>query len=341
MAKKHSRKSGKMQTSTLDTMPMSPPRGGRTVPTDFIPYDGIKEEEIEALKLVFRLDGSNPYKDDPFNIKPFMPMTRYEEADHQSHLVILHDEELEVDQKYIAIENLIKQMFSTQHAWTPPTWTPRSRYHYAQPLHTILHQTEPQYKRRGKAPRIVESPPQIQLLKDLAEETELDSSDTGSAWTVKQAKQRAKRARERDGRNTSRSKAKQRLANSKSPQKLPKEVQDISSLFDSEAEESEVEKEDELDDDTVKEEMDDTKEEMDATIDRLEQQEEVYLREQEETKSEVLNDSNHTPSVLGTDSNNDSSRLGSRSSIDLEDMIDKRMEEMMNRKMEVRYREWK
>ena len=197
MAKKHSRKSGKMQTSTLDTMPMSPPRGGRTVPTDFIPYDGIKEEEIEALKLVFRLDGSNPYKDDPFNIKPFMPMTRYEEADHQSHLVILHDEELDVDQKYIAIENLIKQMFSTQHAWTPPTWTPRSRYHYAQPLHTILHQTEPQYKRRGKAPRIVESPPQIQLLKDLAEETELDSSDTGSAWTVKQAKQRAKRARER------------------------------------------------------------------------------------------------------------------------------------------------
>ena len=53
MAKKNSRKSGKMQTSTLDTMPMSPPRGGRTIPTDFIPYDGIKEEEIEALKLVF------------------------------------------------------------------------------------------------------------------------------------------------------------------------------------------------------------------------------------------------------------------------------------------------
>jgi hypothetical protein len=116
MAKKNSRKSGKMQTSTLDTMPMSSPRGGRTIPTDFIPYDGIKEEEIEALKLVFPLDESNPYKDDPYNIKPFMPMTRYEESDHHAHLVTLHDEEMDVDQKYIAIENLIKQMFSTQHA---------------------------------------------------------------------------------------------------------------------------------------------------------------------------------------------------------------------------------
>ena len=55
MAKKKSRKSGKMQTSTLDTMPMSPPRGGRAIPKGFIPYEGIREEEIEELKLVFPL----------------------------------------------------------------------------------------------------------------------------------------------------------------------------------------------------------------------------------------------------------------------------------------------
>ena len=70
------KKASRIQKSTLDTMPMTPPReGGRTVPTGFILHDGTKEEEIEALKLVFQLDGSNPYKDDAYNIKQFMPMT--------------------------------------------------------------------------------------------------------------------------------------------------------------------------------------------------------------------------------------------------------------------------
>ena len=63
MTKKNSRKqSSRMQKSTLDTIPMSPLRGGRKVPPGFIPYNGIKQEEIKALKLVFWLDGSNPYK---------------------------------------------------------------------------------------------------------------------------------------------------------------------------------------------------------------------------------------------------------------------------------------
>jgi hypothetical protein len=45
------RVSKKIQTSTLRTMPMTPPKeGGRMVPREFIPYDGTKEEEIEALK---------------------------------------------------------------------------------------------------------------------------------------------------------------------------------------------------------------------------------------------------------------------------------------------------
>jgi hypothetical protein len=46
-------KSIRTQKSTLDTIPITPPRlGGRTVPRGFIPYDGTKEEEIKALKLV-------------------------------------------------------------------------------------------------------------------------------------------------------------------------------------------------------------------------------------------------------------------------------------------------
>jgi hypothetical protein len=51
------RVSKKIQTSTLGTMSLTPPReGGRRVPRGFIPYDGTKEEEIEALKLAFRID---------------------------------------------------------------------------------------------------------------------------------------------------------------------------------------------------------------------------------------------------------------------------------------------
>ena len=48
------KKTSRTQKSTLDTMPMTPPRaggvaGGRTVPAGFILYDATKEEEINAL----------------------------------------------------------------------------------------------------------------------------------------------------------------------------------------------------------------------------------------------------------------------------------------------------
>ena len=127
----------------------------RTMP--IIPYDGTKEEEIEALKRVFRLDGScyrsNLYKDDPYNIQRFMPMTRYDASDHHAYLTTLHDDDLDVENKYVAIQDLIKQMFSKQHAWIPPTWASGSRYRYSKPLHTFLHQSEPP----------IESPPKMKL----------------------------------------------------------------------------------------------------------------------------------------------------------------------------------
>jgi hypothetical protein len=41
----------KVQASTLKTMPLSPPAGGRRVPKGFNPYNGTKEEEIETLKM--------------------------------------------------------------------------------------------------------------------------------------------------------------------------------------------------------------------------------------------------------------------------------------------------
>ena len=41
---------------------MTPPKeGGRRLPRGFIPYNGTQEEEIEVLKMVFRLDGSTTH----------------------------------------------------------------------------------------------------------------------------------------------------------------------------------------------------------------------------------------------------------------------------------------
>ena len=72
-----------------------------------------------------------------------MPMTRYDAFDHHVYLTILHDDDMDVENKYVAIQDLIKQMFSKQHAWIPPTWASGSRYRYSKPLHTFLHQSEP------------------------------------------------------------------------------------------------------------------------------------------------------------------------------------------------------
>jgi hypothetical protein len=134
------KKVNKKQTSTLDTMPMSPPReGGRRVPRGFIPYDGTKEEEIAALKLVFRIDGSNPYKDDAYNINRFKPMTRYDKADYNAYLLTLHSA-MDTAEKYVAIEDLMKNMFSTHHMCMPGEET--DRYTYSRALQGYLHLSE-------------------------------------------------------------------------------------------------------------------------------------------------------------------------------------------------------
>ena len=218
----------------------SPPRGDRKMPPGFIPYDGIKEEEIEALKLVFRLDGSNPYKDDPYNvkrfmpnnikgfmpykddpysIKGFMPMTRYYESDFRAYLTTLHDDNMEVEDKYVAIQDLIKQMFHTQHAWIPPTWASGSRYRYSKSLHTYLHQSEPPSatrRRTGIQTYPIESPKKMKPLKEDEEsEEEFDFIEAEEGWKMNTAK----RARERDQRMTARQMTKQQLTTS--PQKQP------------------------------------------------------------------------------------------------------------------------
>jgi hypothetical protein len=108
----------KIQTSTLNTMPMSPPTGGRRVPRGFNPYNGTKEEEIETLKLVFRLDGSNPYKDDAYNINgfhKFKPTWRHNETQYHTYLATLYDDEMEVMDCYVAINDMMQHMINPKH----------------------------------------------------------------------------------------------------------------------------------------------------------------------------------------------------------------------------------
>ena len=74
-------------------MTMSPPTDGRQVPRGFNPYNGTQEEEIEALKLVFWLDGSSPYRDNVFNIiefHEFKPVGKYDETDYHTYIATLY-----------------------------------------------------------------------------------------------------------------------------------------------------------------------------------------------------------------------------------------------------------
>jgi hypothetical protein len=230
------RVSKNIQTSTLKTMPMTPPKeGGRMVPREFIPYDGTKEEEVEALKLVFWIDGSNPYKDDAYNINRFKPLLRYEELDYQTYVLNLHSE-MEVLNKYIAIQDLMKHMFSTSHVWVPPAKNESAdQYMYSHPLHEYLCRWEtPEATRRRTGN---ETPPRsIKGSEGQEEEFDFseDKEDTESEdWKT------IKRIKDRERRMTTREKRKQQLTKV-IPTKSRKQ-EEMSRLFESEDEELEAE----------------------------------------------------------------------------------------------------
>jgi len=296
----------KTQKSTLDTMPITPPRvGGRTVPRGFIPYDGTKEEETEALKLVFRLDGSNPYKDNAYNITQFKPMSRYEEADYHTYLITLHSD-MEVVNKYVAIKDLIQHMLSMQHAWVPPARdTIGSRYMYSTTLHDYLHKSETLLARTRRTG--IETPPRtiLQYINstERKEEDEMQEEPKQNVWLSKTVK----RARDRDKRMTAREKVKLRLTkpSTSTPPPTKEKEKSIFELEDDEEEDTVVVEapiEAAVEDELIE----------DEALSRLQRQEQEYLQEQEETKSEVLQESN-TGSTM-------------------EEM----MEEMMERKIKIR-----
>jgi hypothetical protein len=327
-----------IQKSTLDTMSITPPRvGGRTVPRGFLPYDGTKEEEIEALKLVFRLDGSNPYKDDAYNIRRFAPYTKYDETEYHTYLLALHSNEMEVVDKYAAIQDLIRHMFSTRYVWTPPASESGRRYMYGPVLLECLHRTETPLATRRRTG--IETPPR-ELKYNTEEEEynfdEVQEEPKQNVWISKTIK----RAEERDQRKTAREKTKQRLTTATPPLRSKFETTTaVSTLFDSEEEESEEEEDitEEKTDETTEDDknqmevnvIEDKEQEVmkeDEAILRLTVQAQEYLQEQEETKSEVLRDD------MEEDNNTKSSRVEANNSGRVE-----HMEEIMDRKFKVRF----
>jgi hypothetical protein len=82
------------------------------------PYNGTKEEEIETLKLVFRLDGSNLYKDDAYNMNgfhKFKPTWRHNGTQYHTYLATLYDEAMETMDRYVAINDMLQHMISPKH----------------------------------------------------------------------------------------------------------------------------------------------------------------------------------------------------------------------------------
>jgi hypothetical protein len=259
------------QTSTLDTMPMSPPIGGRRLPPGFKQYKGTKEEEIETLKVVFRQDGSNPYKDDAYNINGFdrfKPGGKFNETDYHTYIVSLYgNSDMEVRDSYVAIADMMKHMISSQHIYVSTT---TNRYMYSPTLLEYLHQV-----------------PQV--------EVEAEEYDFGTRGKEKDEKWNIveKERKDRDRRSKAREQVKQRLTTTKDTPNPPMNTFE-SDEEDEEKEENEriveqiqkigIEADDVIEDIVIETDTSDAED----AISRLEVQELEYIQAQEDTKSKIL-----------------------------------------------------
>jgi hypothetical protein len=227
----------------------------------------------QTLKLVFRLDGSNPYKDDAYNINgfdKFKPGGKFNETYYHTYIVSLYgNSDMDVRDRYVAIADMMKHMISSQHIYVS---TP-SRYMYSPALLEYLHQV-----------------PQVEV-------EEYDFGTRGKdrkdeKWNIVE-----KERKDRDRRSRAREQIKQRLTTKDPPKNY--------STFESDKEDEEKEGKEETQDEIANEKIiEDSAIEADAiediiikpdildeeedAISRLEVQELEYIQAQEETKSEVL-----------------------------------------------------
>ena len=264
----------KVQASTLKTMPMSPPTGGRKVPKGFNPYKGTKEEEIETLKLVFRMDGSNPYKDDAYNIKgfeKFKPSGRHDEAQYNMYLATLHGD-MDVEDCYTAIVDMMRHMISSRHIYASTT----RRYQYSPALLAYLHQVTLPPAKMPPAEEIIEVDEEESIEEEFDFSEVQDIATKDEEWIIKERK-------ERDQRTDARERTKARLTRDK--KEAPPQIKDYSVLED----DDDDEEDDDDDEEEVREIFEETE---DDAISRLGLMEQELLKEQEETKNEILGDNN-------------------------------------------------
>jgi hypothetical protein len=261
----------KIQTSTLNTMLMSSPTGGRRVPRGFNPYNGTKEEEIETLKLVFRVDGSNPYKDVAYDINgfhKFKPTWRHNETQYHTYLTTLYDDEMEVMDRYVAINDMMQHMINPKHV----RLSTEERYMYSPLLLEYLHQVTP--------PPAKMPPPAAKSRKDIIEDVFNVQEDEVQEEETKDEEWITKERKDRDRRTDARERTRARLTKAK--KQAPTPTKDYSP-FESDDKEN---KEEKVDEKGTLEEIVVVLE--DDVLSRLEIQELEYLHEQEETKSAVL-----------------------------------------------------
>jgi hypothetical protein len=223
--------------------------------------------------------------------------------------------------KYMAIEDLMKHMFSTHHICMPGEET--DRYTYSRALQGYLHLSEtPAATRRRMG---METPPSSIVQEYIGSEDseEFDFSEdkevvTEYATEVKEDENEnedwntIKKAKDREQRMNAIEIIKQRLTKVTTP--TPPKQTEVSTLFESEDEKLEDKtsrKEEEKD--TVEKKVATVEDTEDDAVSRLELREHNYLQQQEETKSEVL----------GEDI--------------MEEKMESKMEAMMERKMKVRY----
>jgi hypothetical protein len=193
-------------------------------------------------------------------------MLRYKEADYHTYLITLHSD-MEVVNKYVAIQELMKHMFGTQHVWVPSD-NIESRYMYSTSLHEYLHQTETPVARTRRTE--IENPPRTALQSSMERKDEVQEEPKQKRKDEVQGERKqnvwisktVKRAKDRDQRMTAGEKLKQRLT--KTPTPPPTNEMEIS-IF---------ELEDEGEEDTVIDERKDDDEIIeDEVLSRLRRQE--------------------------------------------------------------------
>ena len=83
--------------------------------THFIPFNGTKEEVLQALHHLLPNDGANPYKE-PYNLNlEFGPCLRFSEPQYTALIPLLYDDDMDNADTSIAIQDLLNITFGLKH----------------------------------------------------------------------------------------------------------------------------------------------------------------------------------------------------------------------------------